>query len=456
MTIRKLWLIILISISFISIGINVMVLTTLTNRYFIGYLAKDYEKNVNQILDYTKSALSEENISFKQMAIELGTHFRDPIIGIRLYSRTGEKLVDVNNANNIQNKNTKISKKSMHKFLKEVKEYKIEDNGEIIGVLHITTRSSTKNSMIAGVFRSKLLLNSLFSMLIAMCISIIIGIIISKKMSSDLINTAELANNIQIGVNGVTTKSSIFEITRIRESLEELNTRLKIKQKNRKELIDQLMHQTRTPLTILKSHLEGVEDGIIEMNEDEIDIWKNQIDNITVIIANMSGMIDANKENDDLVIEKFDVSQLINQIVSGISPQFLKKEILLNVLSHDKIFIETDQYKLSQIIYNILTNAYKYTENNGSVDIDYFVNNGNIYIEIKDTGVGISKDDIDKIFNAYYRSPEVLEINGDGIGLYVVNENLKLINGSIEVLSEINKGSTFIINLPLSLNLVNI
>lgn len=53
---------------------------------------------------------------------------------------------------------------------------------------------------------------------------------------------------------------------------------------------------------------------------------KNQIDNITVIIANMSGMIDANKENDDLVIEKFDVSQLINQIVSGISPQFLKKK----------------------------------------------------------------------------------------------------------------------------------
>lgn len=79
-----------------------------------------------------------------------------------------------------------------------------------------------------------------------------------------------------------------------------------------------------------------------------------------------------------------------------------------------------------------------------------------IFTLTKDTGVVISKDDIDKIFNAYYRSPEVLKINGDGIGLYVVNENLKLINGSIEVLSEINKGSTFIINLPLSLNLVNI
>lgn len=452
MTVRRLWLIILISISFASIGINVVVLTTLTNKYFVGYLEKDYEKNINQILEYTKSALLEENVSFKQMAIELGTHFRDPIIGVKLYSKTGETLVDVSNGSSIQNKNMKLSKKSMHKIFKEVKEYKIENHGEIIGVLHITTRSSTKNSMMAGVFKSKLLLNSLFSMLIAMCISIIIGIFISKKMSYDLTSTAELANNIQVGVDGISTKSSIFEINRIRESLEELNTRLKIKQKNRKELIDQLMHQTRTPLTILKSHLEGIEDGIIEMNEDEIDIWKNQIDNITMIIANMSGMIDANKENNDLIIEKFDVNQLINQIVNGISPQFLKKRVSLNILSHDKIFIETDQYKLSQIIYNILTNAYKYTKNNDSVDIACFFNDENIFIKIKDTGIGMYKNEIEKIFNAYYRSPEVLKINGDGIGLYVVNENLKLINGSIEVLSEKNVGSTFIISLPLALS----
>lgn len=452
MTVKKLWLIILVSVSFISIGINIVVLSTLTNRYFVGYLTKDYEKNVNQIIDYTKSALLEENVSFKQMSIELGTHFRDPIIGISLYNKNKEKLVDVSIDNNIQNNNMKPSKKPKHKILKEVKEYKIENKGEIIGVLHITTRSSAKNSIMAGIFKSKLLLNSMFSMIIAMCISIIIGIFVSKKMSYDLIKTAELANNIQVGVEGITLKSSISEISRIRESLEELNTRLKIKQKNRKELIDQLMHQTRTPLTILKSHLEGIEDGVIEMNEEEISIWKNQIENISVIIANMSGMIDANKENDDLVTENFDISQLINQIVSGILPQFLKKNIAINILSHNKISIETDRYKLSQIIYNILTNAYKYTENNGSVDIEYFVNNGNISIKIKDTGIGMSKDEIDKIFNAYYRSPEVIKINGDGIGLYVVSENLKLINGNIEVLSEKNIGSTFIINLPLKLS----
>lgn len=451
MTIRKLWLIILISVSFISIGINVIILTTLTNRYFVGYLAKDYEKNVNQILDYTKSALLEDSISFKQMSIELSTHFRDPIVEIKLFSPNGEKLVDVNNAPTLKTTGMKISKKNIHKIHKELKEYKIEDNGKIIGILHITTRSSTKNSMMAGIFKSKLLINSFFSMLIAMIISIIIGIFISKKMSYDLIKTAELANDIQIGIDGISTKSSVYEIGRIRESLEELNTRLKIKQKNRKELIDQLMHQTRTPLTILKSHLEAIEDGIVEMNDEEISIWKNQIDNITTIIANMSGMIDANKENDELLIEKFDIHQLISQIISGILPQFMKKNITLTLLSNDKFFINTDQYKLSQIIYNILTNAYKYTKNNGFVDIEYFLSNKNISIKIKDNGIGMEKEEIDKIFNAYYRSPHVTRIHGDGIGLYVVKENLQLIHGDIEVLSEKNKGSIFIINLPIDI-----
>ncbi len=451
MTIRKLWLIILISVSFISIGINVIVLTTLTNRYFVGYLAKDYEKNVNQILDYTKSALLEESLSFKQMSIELSTHFRDPIVEIKLFSPNGEKLVDVNNAPTLKTTGMKISKKNIHKIHKELKEYKIEDNGRILGILHITTRSSTKNSMMAGIFKSKLLINSFFSMLIAMIISIIIGIFISKKMSYDLIKTAELANDIQIGIDGISTKSSVYEIGRIRESLEELNTRLKIKQKNRKELIDQLMHQTRTPLTILKSHLEAMEDGIVEMNDEKISIWKNQIDNITTIIANMSGMIDANKENDELLIEKFDIHQLISQIISGILPQFMKKNITLTLLSNDKLFINTDQYKLSQIIYNILTNAYKYTKNNGFVDIEYFLSNKNISIKIKDSGIGMEKEEIDKIFNAYYRSPHVTRIHGDGIGLYVVKENLQLIHGDIEVLSEKNKGSIFIINLPIDI-----
>lgn len=451
MTIKKLWLIILIFIAIISIGINALILTSLTDKYFKDYLAENYEKHVNQVIEYTKTALLEKNVSFKQMSIELEAHLNDPIIGIKLYSKNSELLAEVNAHYHLGNENMmngKMMKKFMNKGQQEIEQYKITDNGNLIGILHVTKYNSAQNSVIARMFKSSLIMNSIYSMLIALLISALIGIFVSKKMSKELIETANLANDIQAGVNNISKKSFIIEISGIRESLDELNTRLKIKQKSRKELIDQLMHQTRTPLTILKSHLEGIEDGIIEMNEEEIIIWQNQINNITEIIENMSGMIDGNKENNEMSIEEFEINYLINQIVNGLKPQFNKKNIKLKILTNEKILMKTDQYKLSQIIYNLLTNAYKYTETNGKVELSYTINEKTIIIKIQDTGIGIENEEIDKIFRAYYRSDDVYQIKGEGIGLYVVKENLKLLEGNISVESKKGIGSSFILKIP--------
>lgn len=438
----------------ISIGINALILTTLTDRYFKDYLSENYEKHVNQIIDYAKTALSEENISYKQMAIELETHLNDPIIGIKFYSKNGELLADVSSHYHLGNGNLingKMMKNFMNKSQQEVEQYKIMNQGNLTGILHITKYDSAQNSILAKMFKSALIMNSIFSMLIALLISITIGIFISKKMSRELMETADLANDIQAGVNNTSKKSFIIEINGIRESLDELNTRLKIKQKNRKELVDQLMHQTRTPLTILKSHLEGIEDGIIKMNEEEIKIWQNQINNITAIIANMSGMIDANKEKDEITIEELEINHLIYQIINGLKPQFDKKNIKLKVLTGEKLLLKTDQYKLSQIIYNLLTNAYKYTETNGKVEVSYISKEEKVIIKIQDTGIGIENEEIGKIFRAYYRSEDVSQINGEGIGLYVVNENLKLLGGTVKVESKKGIGSSFIFEIPICL-----
>lgn len=454
MTVKRLWLIILIMTAVISIGINALILTTLTDRYFKDYLSENYEKHVNQIIDYAKTALSEENISYKQMAIELETHLNDPIIGIKFYSKNGELLADVSSHYHLGNGNLingKMMKNFMNKSQQEVEQYKIMNQGNLTGILHITKYDSAQNSILAKMFKSALIMNSIFSMLIALLISITIGIFISKKMSRELMETADLANDIQAGVNNTSKKSFIIEINGIRESLDELNTRLKIKQKNRKELVDQLMHQTRTPLTILKSHLEGIEDGIIKMNEEEIKIWQNQINNITAIIANMSGMIDANKEKDEITIEELEINHLIYQIINGLKPQFDKKNIKLKVLTGEKLLLKTDQYKLSQIIYNLLTNAYKYTETNGKVEVSYISKEEKVIIKIQDTGIGIENEEIGKIFRAYYRSEDVSQINGEGIGLYVVNENLKLLGGTVKVESKKGIGSSFIFEIPICL-----
>lgn len=452
MTIKRLWLITLVIISTISIGINALILTSLTNRYFKNYLEENYEKHVKQVIDYTKITLMDKNTSFKQMTVELESHLSDPITGIRLYSKDGELLVDVSghyHLNNFSMMAEKRIKNIRYQKQEEIEQYKIMNSDELLGILHVTKYNSAQNSVIARMFKSSLIINSIYSMLIALLISFVIGMLISRRMTIDLTETATLANDIQAGINNISKKSFISEINGIRESLDELNTRLKIKQKSRKELIDQLMHQTRTPLTILKSHLEGLEDGIIQMNDDEIEIWQNQINNITDIISNMAGMIDGNKENDEITKEEFEITSLISQIINGLKAQFNKKNIALKFQANQKIVMKTDQYKLSQVIYNLLTNAYKYTEENGKVEITCIALDKTLTISVKDTGMGIDLDEIDKIFRAYYRSKNVSKINGEGIGLYVVEENLKLLRGTIRVESQKNVGSNFILMLPI-------
>ncbi len=388
------------------------------------------------------------------MAVQLETHLVDPINRIKVYNGEGLLLADVS-SNNSMGKGM-MNGHGMHGMmmgnynpgLEEIDHAEIRYENKVIGQVNITKYSSAENSIDAWLFQSSLIENSLYSIGIVLIFVIIIGILISKNTSKDLIMTADMAQNIDIGNKTIKLRSNVKEIRVIQQSLESLQTRLKIKQKSRKALIDEMIHQTRTPLTIMKTHLEGIEDGVIELTPEEIKICENQIENITNIITNMSSMIDAEKEFDTNKKEKINISHLLRQIVSGLRAQYEKKEIELDLIGNEKINIFTDPYKLSQAIYNILTNAYKYTNPGGRVQINYQLVKDEVLITIEDNGIGISKEDQNKIFEAYYRSDYVLNSDGEGIGLYVAMENMKSINGKLSVSSELNKGSKFTLHLP--------
>lgn len=456
MTIRKQWLIMLILVAVFSVVVNSFVLSSLTDKYFKDYVQDNYEKHFDQIVAYITETLSSENYSSNQMEIQLETHLVDPINRIKVYNAEGLLLADVSSNNTMGKGMMNGNGHGMHGMmmgnynagLEEIDNAEIRYENKVIGQVNITKYSSAENSIDAWLFQSSLMENSLYSIGIVLIFVIIIGILISKKTSKDLIMTADMAQNIDIGNKTIKLRSNVKEIRVIQQSLESLQTRLKIKQKSRKSLIDEMIHQTRTPLTIMKTHLEGIEDGIIELTPEEIRICENQIENITNIITNMSSMIDADKEFDTTKKEKININHLLRQIVSGLRAQYEKKEIELSVIGSEKINIITDPYKLSQAIYNILTNAYKYTNPGGRVQIDYQLVEDEVVITIEDNGIGISKEDQNKIFEAYYRSDYVLNSDGEGIGLYVAMENMKSINGKLSVSSELNKGSKFTLHLP--------
>jgi signal transduction histidine kinase len=188
---------------------------------------------------------------------------------------------------------------------------------------------------------------------------------------------------------------------------------------------------------------------MVEVDQDEINILEDQIQNITAIISNMSELIDAETTKGEVSLEEVEINQLIRKIMAGLKPQYTKKGVSLNLLTGEKLILTTDRYMLSQAIYNIMTNAYKYTDEGGKVEIRYGMDDGRLGIEISDTGIGISDRDKEKIFNAYYSAEVDGIMVGEGIGLYVAAENLKQLGGRISVQSQIGKGSRFIIELPL-------
>ncbi len=450
-SIRQQWLSVLIFIAVLSVAVNALVLSALINRYFLEYTTKNYEAHVEQITLYSQRSLQNLDMNKNQMAMDMETHLSDPITSIKLYDALGELLIEVSKDQRFGPDMMRDGMMSnmMGGFFEEMDRIDLKDDtGAKIGQLNILRYSSLENSMATRMFRVALFTNSLISVGLVIIMSVVLGLIVSKKMSRDLKDTSVLAQKIDIGEDLEIQSSKVMEIRIIQERLEALRSKLKLKQRSRKNLTDALLHQTRTPLTILKSHFEGYEDGLIHFTEDEIKTCENQIEDLTVIIENMSGMIDADQDMDEVRVEEFDVHAMLTRIVKGLSVQFERKGITLMLNSHEKIKIKSDPYKLSQAIYNILTNAYKYTNGNGRVVVNYQEKDGRVSISVKDDGIGIEKEEIGQIFNAYYRGGNANKTQGEGIGLHVVKENLKSIQGTVDVTSMLNVGTEFTIKIP--------
>lgn len=453
MTIRRQWLLILTLTAVLAVFINSAILDSLINKYFLTYNSDTYDYHVNQIEQLARSALLDNSLTERQLSVQFESHLDDPIVSIKLYSADGQLLASAENMGSsgysmMNGMMNGMMSRMMHDHSEEVDSFNVTNGSAVIGVLHITRYSALNQSAASTMFKFALLRNSLLSFVIVLCILITIGVFVSRRLSRDLTNTAAQALSIDMGARPDFKLSKVREIKIIQTGLDELQNRLKIKQVGRKQVVDEFVHQTRTPLTILKTHLEGLEDGVITMSGEEMKVCQSQIDNISAIISNMSLLLDADRPTEAVRFEEFDLHALLTQIINGMRVPFEKKKISLRLRSTQKAVIATDRYKLSQSVYNLLANAYKFTEPNGAVDVSYERAENGVSIRIRDTGTGISEKDLPHLFDAYYRGENAGRTAGDGLGLFVVKENLEQVGGTVDVRSDPGGGSEFTITIP--------
>lgn len=221
------------------------------------------------------------------------------------------------------------------------------------------------------------------------------------------------------------------------------------------EFMSLASHQLRTPLTAvrwalsrLSKRLAGTADGV---EQQLLMRAKNEIGNMSATITTMlaisrveAGMLSLNRAPCHMAV-------FLETIRFKFLEACVAKKLTLTLRCPADLIIETDQQMLREIVENIVTNAIKYTPPGGGISIRAVRKNGSMELSVSDTGYGIPKDQQHRIFTKFFRAENAISVDteGTGLGLYLVSQLVGLLRGSISFTSQLQKGTTFVVQLPL-------
>ena len=236
------------------------------------------------------------------------------------------------------------------------------------------------------------------------------------------------------------------------KTLSEAITKSKTAEKIKTDFIANISHELRTPLNAIIGFSDLLQNKRVgELNEKQTGYVKDIQTSSINLLGMINEILDISKlENSStqLVKQTFDISMVINEVTTLLYPLFEKKNIKL-IKNIEEIEINADYQKIKQVLFNLLSNALKFTKNKIEISVQKI--DSKVIIKVIDNGIGIEKKNQKKIFNKFTQINDYSTKNesSTGLGLTISKEFVKLHNGKIEVESELNKGATFIITLPI-------
>lgn len=286
-------------------------------------------------------------------------------------------------------------------------------------------------------------------------VTVFIAILISNNISKPIEVVSNMAN--LMGEGGFDSKidyqSNIYEIDTLISSINNLSLKLEEQENLRKRLTTDISHELRTPLTNVQTHLEAMIDGVWDPSIERLNSVNEEVIRLTNLVNQLKNLAKFDSEKNKLNLTEVNIEKLIKNIVYNNQGCALEKNINI-MMNLENINAYLDKDKISQVVVNLLSNAIRYTNNGGNIYINVYEEKENIKIHFKDDGVGIPKESLKYIFERFYRVDESRskETGGIGVGLTIVKSIIDLHKGKIEVKSKKNKGSEFIITLPIISN----
>jgi signal transduction histidine kinase len=249
--------------------------------------------------------------------------------------------------------------------------------------------------------------------------------------------------------------SIAIDRAQLHDTLKQANEKLKELDRLKDEFISIASHDLRTPIVSIRGYawlLARQKEKLDKKSQDQL---QKLYESSERLIAQVNDMLDVSRiESGRLVMmpEKFDIGHLADTVLKELEGLAESRNIKMKVQSRPDCSVFADQNKMHQVLTNIIGNAIKFTLTGGTITVSAQKKNTEVLVTIADTGIGIKKDDVGKLFSKFGRldvsSNEVSQIPGTGLGLYISKKFIELSNGTISVESEVGKGTTFAVTLP--------
>lgn len=224
---------------------------------------------------------------------------------------------------------------------------------------------------------------------------------------------------------------------------------------DQKKFVANVSHDFRSPLTSIRGYLEAMIDGTIppEMHEKYLGIVLNETERLTNLTNSLLTLNNLNTKGMMLNRTDFNINRVIRNTAASFEGTCRKKTIAIElVLTGDEMYVNADKDRIQQVLYNLIDNAIKFSHHDSVIKVETSLKKNKLFVSVKDTGIGIPKEDLKLIWDRFYKSDlsRGKDKKGTGLGLSIVKEIINCHNEHINVISTEGVGSEFIFSLALS------
>lgn len=233
-------------------------------------------------------------------------------------------------------------------------------------------------------------------------------------------------------------------------------TQLKQTDKVRRDFVANVSHELRTPLSILRGYIETLLDNP-QTSDKELSrilrVMERHSKRLGLLVDDLLTLAHLESRSAGLQFSDVQLAELFQSVIRDWEKKLAEKQLKVVVdLSPDARTIRADETRLHEVLYNLLDNALKYSRENGEIRLRAVQRGPEIVLSVTDNGIGISKDDLPRIFERFYRADKARsrELGGTGLGLAIVKHIAQLHGGRVEAESELGKGTTIRVILPIT------